>query len=444
MRGTNRSDAGPASRPRSRRGRRSATAWSRRPRRKAATSARRRWSSSPGPRPPARAVEQMKPLQKAAGSPAVGGSGSRRSTSSSRPRPRSRRRSSTARPAHYVNDYWKAGLGDNDARERLDCTSAPPPTRPPPTTRGCSRHRSWRRSSTSSTQQADRRRWLGPRQIPSGNWTRPKVTQHTNVAVQPVGEKNELVSQKMTIAQADTSPPPPTAATSTSPGRTSTGRRRRSWTSSSTTWPASTAPSPRPRSATAVRPAAPTTETIATGAPTAAALNAALWEAAGLIYTAIAGQGRLAMFVPADQLGVWAPLFAPVNPHERDLAGVRGRELRLRCDGPDLRHPRLHDRRPGGRLEHRRSRAAVEVYEDRRLAAGDRAERARRPGRLRRLLHLARRRDRRPGRRSSRRHERPDGRPNREAVGLEPAGAGPRTYDAPNPQASLSRARSTR
>ena len=31
--------------------------------------------------------------------------------------------------------------------------------------------------------------------------TRPKVTQHTNVAVQPTGEKNELVSQKMTIAK---------------------------------------------------------------------------------------------------------------------------------------------------------------------------------------------------------------------------------------------------
>src|SRR4029077_6007517 len=41
---------------------------------------------------------------------------------------------------------------------------------------------------------------LGPRQLPSGSWSRPRVTQHTNVALQ-AGEKTELVSQKMTITK---------------------------------------------------------------------------------------------------------------------------------------------------------------------------------------------------------------------------------------------------
>ena len=48
--------------------------------------------------------------------------------------------------------------------------------------------------------------FLGPRDLPSATWYRPKVTQRTTVAAQgsagaPADEKAELVSQKMTITR---------------------------------------------------------------------------------------------------------------------------------------------------------------------------------------------------------------------------------------------------
>ena len=75
------------------------------------------------------------------------------------------------------------------------CTTAPPPTRPPPTTPACCRSRSWGRSSTSSTTARPLVSAFGPRQLPSGSWSRPKVTQHTNVAAQSA-EKTELDSAR--------------------------------------------------------------------------------------------------------------------------------------------------------------------------------------------------------------------------------------------------------
>jgi hypothetical protein len=155
--------------------------------------------------------------------------------------------------------------------------------------------------------------WFGPRDIPSGNWNRPKVTQHTNVAEQPTGEKNELVSQKMTITSTN-------VVAKTYGGYVNVSRQNLDWSTPSIMDVVINDLAGKYGTVTeaalgaALKTAAPTTETIATGAPTEAALNAALWEAAGLIFAATAGQGRLAMFVPPDQLGVWAPLFAPINP----------------------------------------------------------------------------------------------------------------------------------
>jgi HK97 family phage major capsid protein len=102
----------------------------------------------------------------------------------------------------YVLDYWRPGLGIGGGdSERLDMynraaahqtTSGQPRPAPDPGRRPRRQlHRHVRPLTT----------WLGARQIPSNTWTRPKVTQHTNVAVQPVGEKNELVSQKMLISK---------------------------------------------------------------------------------------------------------------------------------------------------------------------------------------------------------------------------------------------------
>jgi HK97 family phage major capsid protein len=213
----------------------------------------------------------------------------------------------------YVNDMWKSRAGDDDAAKRLDIytraaahqtTSDNPGVIPAPVVQPVINFIDQARPLTT---------WLGPRDIPSGNWNRPKVTQHTNVALQPVGEKNELVSQKMTITSTN-------VVAKTYGGYVNVSRQNIDWSTPQIMDIVISDLAGKYGTVTeaalgaAIIAAAPTTATIPTGAPTVAALNAALWAAAGTIYTAVAGTGRLAMFLPPDQLGVWAPLFAPVNP----------------------------------------------------------------------------------------------------------------------------------
>jgi len=100
----------------------------------------------------------------------------------------------------YVLDIWRAGLGQDGARSRLDVyhraaahqTTADNPGLLPEQILG------------PVVNFVDVARplinALGPRQLPSGSWSRPKVTQHTAVAGQSP-EKTELVSQKMVIGK---------------------------------------------------------------------------------------------------------------------------------------------------------------------------------------------------------------------------------------------------
>ena len=85
----------------------------------------------------------------------------------------------------YVLDYWKAGLGADDAQERLELynraaahqTTADNPGLLPEQILG------------PVVNFVDAARplvtALGPRQLPSGSWSRPKITQHTQVAGRP-------------------------------------------------------------------------------------------------------------------------------------------------------------------------------------------------------------------------------------------------------------------
>ena len=129
---------------------------------------------------------------------------------------RSRARSSTAPPAPTCSTTGRPALGAEEAARAARAVPArrrPPDHRrqPRPAARADRRAgRQLRRRSRGRSSTA-----LGPRQLPSGSWTRPKVTQHTNVAEQSA-EKTELVSQKMIDRQGRRSPPTPTAATSTS------------------------------------------------------------------------------------------------------------------------------------------------------------------------------------------------------------------------------------
>jgi HK97 family phage major capsid protein len=264
----------------------------------------------------------------------------------------------------YVLDYWKASLGAQDATQRLDLynraaahqiTSDNPGLLPTPVVGPVLNFIDQARPLTT---------WLGPRQIPSNTWTRPKVTQHTNVAAQPTGEKNELVSQKMTITKN-------TVTASTYGGYVNVSRQDIDWTTPSIMDIVIQDLAGKYGTVTeaalgaAAQTAAATSSTVATGTPTTAVLNAALWKAAGEVYAAVAGQGKLGLFMPADQLGVWGPLMYPVNPQNGISTGFEAANFASGAMGQISGIPVYMTAGLTAGSSVLLSSAALEVYEDR-------------------------------------------------------------------------------
>jgi HK97 family phage major capsid protein len=264
----------------------------------------------------------------------------------------------------YVLDYWKGSLGASDAMKRMDMynraashqtTADNPGLLPTPIVQPVVNFIDESRPITT---------WLGPRQIPSNSWTRPKVTQHTSVAAQPTGEKNELVSQKMTITK--------TAVTAnTYGGYVNVSRQDIDWSTPSimdlviTDLAAQYGIVTETALGTALVAAATAGTTIPTGAPTTAALTGALWAAAATAYTAVKGQGRLAFFVSPDMLGLWGQLFAPVNPVTAQSAGFEAANFGSGLMGAISGIPTYMDASLAAGTNLVISSAAVEVYEDR-------------------------------------------------------------------------------
>jgi HK97 family phage major capsid protein len=168
--------------------------------------------------------------------------------------------------------------------------------------------------------------FLGPRDMPSATWYRPKVTARTLVAKQGAAgaaadEKAELVSQKMTITRL-------TGNAVTYGGYVNVSRQNIDFSSPSALdavvndLAAQYAIETEAATGLLVQTQANNVEVAgAAGSETAAALAAALWTAAGNIYTALKGQGRLALVVPPSRLGLWGALFAPVNPQNAQSTG---------------------------------------------------------------------------------------------------------------------------
>jgi len=166
--------------------------------------------------------------------------------------------------------------------------------------------------------------FIGPQSLPGATWHRPVVTQHTSVAVQgsagaAADEKSELVSQKMLISKL-------TANAVTYGGYVNVSRQNIDFSSPqildiiindlAAQYAIQT------EAALAAELAATGTTAVGYGAsPTAATLAGALWEAAGVIYTAMKGRGRLGLAVAPDALGTFGPLFAPVNPQNAQSTG---------------------------------------------------------------------------------------------------------------------------
>ena len=169
--------------------------------------------------------------------------------------------------------------------------------------------------------------FLGPRDMPSATWYRPKVTQHVTVGLQGAAggaadEKSELTSQKMTITRL-------TGNAVTYGGYVNVSRQNIDFSSPQmldaivNDLAAQYAIQTEAALGTALIATANNVEltTALAGTPTAAELAASLWTAAANIYTATKGQGRVALGVPPSKLGAWGSVFAPVNPQNAQSTG---------------------------------------------------------------------------------------------------------------------------
>jgi HK97 family phage major capsid protein len=225
----------------------------------------------------------------------------------------------------YALDLYDAGLGNEEAKGRLD--------------------RWWRENRAASHQTTTNASGLvptpilapvinfvdaarpvvsalGPRQLPSWSFSRPKVTVHTSVAAQGA-EKSELVSQAMTISKLAVSP-------ATYGGYVNVSRQLIDY---GTVGGASAmdiviqdlaSQYAILTEATAVQAfyAGGTTGTVTIGStPSADNVAAAFWGAAGQVYAATKGQGRLIAAASPDVLGSLGGLFAPINPIDAQSAG---------------------------------------------------------------------------------------------------------------------------
>lgn len=159
--------------------------------------------------------------------------------------------------------------------------------------------------------------FLGAQSMPSATWHRPRVTQGTSVAVQgdygdSTDEKTELVSQKMLITRL-------TANAVTYGGYVNVSRQNIDFSSPQVLDIIINDLAARyaiqTEAALAAELAATTTGAVGYGgSPSAASVATAIWTAAGTVYAATRGQGRLALAVSPGRLGTFGGLFAPINP----------------------------------------------------------------------------------------------------------------------------------
>jgi len=215
--------------------------------------------------------------------------------------------------------------------------------------------------------------FLGPRNLPSATWYRPKVTQRTLVAAQgsagaPADEKAELVSQKMTITRL-------TGNAVTYGGYVNVSRQDIDFSQPSmldtvvTDLAAQYAIQTEAVLGTLIQTQANNVEVAgAAGSETAATLAGALWTAAANVYTAVKGVGRIALVVPPSRLGLWGQLFAPINPQNAQSTGFRAGDFGSGVLGNISGIPVICS--PGyptvtNHLGSVLSTAAIEVYEQR-------------------------------------------------------------------------------
>ncbi len=163
---------------------------------------------------------------------------------------------------------------------------------------------------------------LGTKPMPSATWHRPLVTQHTSVGAQgSTGaadkEKNELVSQKMTITRLN-------GTAVTYGGYVNVSRQIMDfsnpavWDAIVTDLAAQYAVETEGALGDLINGNNNSTEatydTVPSTGTAADSVAAAVWSAAATVYTAVKGRGSLVLAVAPDVLPLFGPLFAPYGP----------------------------------------------------------------------------------------------------------------------------------
>lgn len=266
----------------------------------------------------------------------------------------------------YVMDRWRAGLGQEEAVQRIDLY-----------------HRAAAHQTTADNPGLLPAEILGPvinfvdsarplvtafgvRQLPNGSWSRPKVTQHTSVDVQ-AGEKTELVSQKMTITKV-----PVTAVTYG--GYVNVSRQDIDWSQPGimdiiigdlASVYAQKTEDVFGDALVAGGTAATAATTLPTGVNTAQQVAGVVWSAAGSVYTATKGAGALVLAVSPDMLGLIGPIFAPVNPQNAQSAGFSANDFGQGIAGAISGITVVVSAQLSAGTMFLASTAAAEVYEDR-------------------------------------------------------------------------------
>lgn len=169
--------------------------------------------------------------------------------------------------------------------------------------------------------------FIGTMPLTTATWHRPRVTQQPAVAAQGAAgaaadEKAELTSQKMLITRL-------TGNAVTYGGYVNVSRQNIDFTSPqaldmvinglASQYAVET------EAAIGAELAATGTAAVPYGTPaqmTTGTVAAAVWEAAGVVYTAVRGQGRLGIALAPDVLSVFGPLFSPVNPRDAQSTGM--------------------------------------------------------------------------------------------------------------------------
>ena len=171
---------------------------------------------------------------------------------------------------------------------------------------------------------------LGPVDLGSGAWSYARVTQHTSVAKQ-AGEKTELASRKMTITKT------PLGA-DTFGGYVNVSKQDINRTSPSildmviNDLAGQYAIQTEAEACTTLTAAA-TAGPVLPATPTALNIASAVWGAAGQVFAATKGQGRVVLAVAPDKLGVVGPLFPNINPQNAFSSGFVAADINSGANG---------------------------------------------------------------------------------------------------------------